>query len=72
MLVTDGRYGQHAGPGAQHGRGQGRAGVELLPLQAPGDGERFIATADHTQQLAKLPLVYRRLSKRERNYFWWF
>ena len=72
MLVAYRCYGQHAGPGAQHGGGEGGAGVELLPLQAPGDGERLIATSDDTQQLAKLPLVYRRLSKRERNYFWWF
>ena len=33
---------QDAGPGAQHGGGQGGAGAHHVPLQAPGDCYWFI------------------------------
>ena len=54
---------QQAGPRPHHGGADARAGVELLSLEAPGDGDRHVASGYDTGQLAKLPGVYHFSSK---------
>ena len=46
--VVDTGDDQHAGPRPHHGGADARAGVELLSLEAPGDGDRRVASGYDT------------------------
>ena len=54
MRVVDAGDDEDAGPLAQHVGRDARSRVKLLPLEAPGDGDRHVATGYDTGQLGKV------------------
>ena len=65
MSVANTGYDQHAPP-PTHGGGQDpQLGPDVLPVEGPGDAERFIPRHGNTTQLGEAALVNNVSAKRE-------
>ena len=63
---------QHAHSLPEHVGGDARTRVQLLALEAPGDGDRHVAMRDSASKLSKRASIHNIRSKGEGNNSRWF
>ena len=72
MAVVHAGDDQHACPGADHSGHNTWPRVQLLALEAPGDGDRHVPMRDSACELSKRASIHNIRSKGEGNNSWWF